>query len=280
MRTLIATLGLLFFVAVSAAPVSAAEVAVDAPAEVTVGQEVVVAAVITNDGSAVVDGEAALDTERMRVEYLGPDGLENTEFEVVVVDGPQLYKSDAGADLPLLNVWWIVVVLGIVWVLIALATSKLLRVGAASDLPAGPRRFIPRLMVAFVIFTALGMLVVVLTKPESHANLSPNDDFSRTPVAVVGVEDDYIGLSADSSAGQRADLDGQELFVRSGCASCHGVDGSGAVVGESIAGDDAPRSVGDLIDEVREGPKGMPAISEDVLSDEEVARIFEYLEAQ
>ncbi|MFV1989976.1 MAG: cytochrome c [Acidimicrobiales bacterium] len=316
MRAAIAAIAMAFIIVLLAGAAAAtAEVDVDAPSEVTVGQEVVISATITESGEVVAGGEAALafvgriggesdwvvvatgttdetgtvtfeysqkalDAERMRVEYFGPDGRENTEFELVVVDGPQLVRSDAGADIPILGVWWILVVLLIVWVLITLAVTKLVRVGKSSDLPGGPRRVIPLIMVGFVVFTALGMFLVVISKPQSHANLDPTNEFGRTPTAIVGGENEYVGLSSGNLGEGRESLDGQEIFVRSGCASCHGVNGSGALVGGPIIGEHSAGSVGALIETVREGPGGMPSINEEALTDEEIAKIFAYLETQ
>ena len=301
-------------VVLAARPAGAAEVEIDNPTVVMVGDEVEVTVTVSDGGEAVVDGDVALaflgrvagesgwivvaagvtdengvvtfdyrqgtlDAERMRVQYRGPDGQENFEFTMTVVDGPQQVRSDVGADLPIFGVWWIVVVLGAVWVLIIMATVWVGRIGRTSDLPAGPTRAIPRIMVAFVTFTALGMLIVVVTKPQSHANLDPAGDFDRVPRAEIGVDSDYLGLGL-GSRDPSVVLDGQQLFVQSGCASCHGVQGGGAVVGGSIIGEDGVRSANRLIEEVREGPRGMPAFDEAELSDEDIKTIFAFLEAQ
>jgi len=313
MRLVLATMTTaMMLLGIMAVPAGAAEVEVDAPAEVTVGENTRVTAAVTLENEPVVGGELALaflgriggesgwvvvDTgttdeggmvtfeypqralggERMRVEYFGPDGQENTEFTVVVNDGPQLHSSSAGADLPILGVWWLVVVLAIVWVSLIVAVFRLGQLGRESDHETGPAKTIPGIMLSFVALTALGMFVVVLTRPTAHANLDPTADFSRVPTGVVGVETDYTGLS-DSGPGRG--LDGQELFIQAGCASCHGLQGLGALVGESISGEDhAVRSVGALLEEVREGPKGMPAFSESLLTDDDVAEIFAYLDA-
>lgn len=289
---------------------SAAEVEIDSPAEVLVGEETTVTVtIVDSDGAPVVGGEVALsfvgrlggesgwvvvatgttgeqgsvtltylqravEAGRMRVEYFGPDGQENTEFEVEVVDGPQQVASDAGADIPILGVWWIIVVLAIIWSLVLLAVLRLVVVGRSSDLSTGPAKVVPGIMVSFVALTAAGMFVVVLTKPQSHANLDPTADFDRVPRAVIGVDDDFNGLGLGDPGDDRDGLDGRQLFVRAGCASCHGLDGRGALVGGEIE----PRSLGSLVDEVRDGPKGMPAYGELHLTDDEVEEIFAYLE--
>ena len=75
----------------------------------------------------------------------------------------------------------------------------------------------------------------------------------------------------------RSELDGRELFVQSGCASCHGVTGGGAIVGGEIAGPEHVETYSELLEQIREGPKGMPVYGPERLTDEEVAEIHDYL---
>jgi hypothetical protein len=295
-------------------PVTAAEIEVDAPSSVDVGEVVAVASTVTLDGEPVVDAELALsflgqiagesgwiavatattdetgratfeyeqralDGGRMRVEYFGPDGQENVEFTLTVVDGPQLVRSDAGADLPIFGVGWLIVLLGIVWVLMVLAARGLLLIGGGGgddDGSSKPVRLVPRLAVGFIVFTAVGMFVVLLTKPQSHANLDPTTPFDRMPQAVVGVEYDYAGLGDRSWAPERGDLSADQLYVQVGCSSCHAPRGDGGIIGPAISGEDLPSSYEDFSDEVRSGPKGMPAYSYSALSEDEAAKIYEY----
>jgi cytochrome c553 len=311
-RAVLAAASVLFVVVALVSPAAAAEIDVDSPADVVVGEDTTVTATITIDGEPVAGGDAALaflgriggesgwvviatgttdengsvtfvypqralDAERMRVEYFGPDGKENAEFTVVVTDGPQQVSSDAGVDLPIFGVWWLLVLLGIVWAALMISVFRLVQVGRATDREAGPAKVIPRIMIVFVAVTAVGMFFVVFNRPQSHANLDPTGDFDRVQLGVVGAEVDYTGLSGGELD---AALTGRELFVQAGCAGCHGVDGLGAVVGGPIAGgEDAVRSVGSLLEDIREGPKGMPVYSEVFLSDDDVAEIFAYLQA-
>ncbi len=301
-----------YLMVLAASPVNAADVAVDAPDQVTVGETVTVTATVTEDGEPIVGGDLALafvsrfggkagwlvvdtgttddvgtvtfeylqrslDGERMRVEYLGPDGQENTGFEVEVVDGDQLYESEAGADIPILGVWWLLVLLGIVWTLLLLAVAWLLRVGRSSDLAAGPAKVIPRVMVGFVAFTSVGMFLVVLTRPQSHANLDPAGSFDRVTPAVVGAQYDYPGMGGDGPDPVFGGGVGESIYVRSGCAGCHGLVGGGAVVGGTLVDERGVDALGDFLDEVREGPKGMPAYAETTLSDDDVRKIHDYI---
>ncbi len=212
------------------------------------------------------------------MEYFGPDGQENAEFEIAILDGPQLQRSDAGADIPILGVWWLVVVLALVWVLIGVAVWRLLSIPRSTRLAGLLTRSVPRLMVGFVLLTALGMLAVILTKPESHANLDPSQEFDRTPRALVGQVYEYSGLTSGDLSQTPDEVDGKLLYVQAGCASCHSVGGDVGAVGGSIVGENAPRSVQSLMDEIREGPKGMPAFSEGTLSETEIEKIFDYLQ--
>lgn len=297
-----------------AMPVSAAaDVELDAPESVEVGQIVHVESTITADGEPVAGGELALsflgsingesgwvtvatstsDEDghatfefeqralaggRMRMEYFGPDGQENTEFAVTVVDGEQLVRSDAGADLPGLGVGWLLAVLAPIWVLMAVAASGLLKIGGGGD--AGePSRFVPRFAVGFIVFTAVGMFFVVLTRPVSHANLDPTSSFDRVPAAIVGAEYDYQGLGTRQRPADWDGLPSEQLYVQSGCASCHARRGTGGIVGPAIGGEELPGLFDDFLDEIRSGPKGMPAYTESALSDDVAAQIYDYLQS-
>lgn len=287
---------------------AAADIEIDHAAQATVGQVTTVTATIFDGAAPVVDAEAALsflgriggengwvtvatgttdadgvvafeypqralDAGRMRVEYFGPDGQENEEFTLEIVDGPQLVTSQVGADLPIFGVWWLVIVLGIIWTLLILPVVWIGKLGRSSGSSTGAARRLPFVALSFVAFTAIGMFVVVLTRPESHANLDPTTPFDRAPGAIVGTDYDYTGFGLDSG-GNLDELDGRALFIKAGCASCHGPQGKGALVGDDISGE---HSVGSVIEDVREGPEGMPKFSEDVLSDAEIENIVAYL---
>ncbi len=67
--------------------------------------------------------------------------------------------------------------------------------------------------------------------------------------------------------------DGRALFFQYGCASCHGFEGGGGILGEDL--DDASPS--EIRSEVRDGPKGMPAFDEAHLTDEDLEKIVAFL---
>jgi mono/diheme cytochrome c family protein len=66
---------------------------------------------------------------------------------------------------------------------------------------------------------------------------------------------------------------GRALYVASGCASCHGIDARGGLVGPDITGLEPDL----VIREVRAPSGRMPAYKEVDLSDEELAEIADYL---
>lgn len=294
----------------TASPADAAEIEVEAPTESTVGEVVQVSATITDGGQPVAEAVVALtrqaelagtsgfvvldrgatdeagmvafefvqyadssEVAAMRVEYQGPDGIEAVEFEFTVLPGPQQFTSSSGADIGIFNVSWLIVVIGLVWVFLIVATWQVQVISHARGGSKKGSRALPYLMVGFVAFTALGMFYVVLTQPTMHANLAPNEPFDRAVTAYVGEEHEYTGLGLH---GRRSDLSGEALYVQAGCVSCHGIDGSGGVVGGELSVS-TMSDTDEVIEAIRRGPKGMPVYSEHVLSDDEIDRIIDLL---
>ena len=70
---------------------------------------------------------------------------------------------------------------------------------------------------------------------------------------------------------------GRLLFLGYGCATCHGLAGQGG----SSAPSSTSRScfLDDFRPLVRSGPGGMPAFTEEVLSDDDLDAIYAFLEA-
>src|SRR3990172_5915413 len=98
--------------------------------------------------------------------------------------------------------------------------------------------------------------IVIARSPYTHGNLSP-EGYNRTKITLVGEEQPFEGLGlADPQLAQTGDpiQDGRALFFQYGCASCHGFQGEGAVVGKDL--EDASPS--EIRREVRDGPEGMP----------------------
>ena len=292
---------------------AAADIEVEAPSESTVGTAVQVSATVTDGGSPVADAvvtvsrqaefggqsgfvtldsgttdesgvvvlefvqyAAPSDAAGFQVELQGAKGIEAAaKFEMVVRDGPQQVTATSGADVGIINKYWLVAVLGLIWFFVIAATLQLLVISRATDGTKHSNRIIPYGMVAFVVLTGLGMFYVVLTQPTMHANLAPNESFDRVPTAFVGAEYPYFGLGGDP-ADRPDDLSGEILYVQAGCASCHGIGGNGAIVGGALD-DDVLNDTDEFNEAVREGPEGMPVYGDDVLSQDEIDRIIEFL---
>lgn len=296
----------------TANPADAAEIEVEAPAESTVGEVVLVSATITDGGQPVAEAVVALtrqaklagtsgfveldqgvtdeagmvafefvqyadssEVAAMRVEYQGPDGIEAVEFELTVFPGPQQFTSSSGADIGIFNVSWLIIVIGLVWVFLIVATWQLLVISRAGDETTRLARVLPYLVVGFVAFTALGMFYVVLTQPPMHANLAPNEAFDRVPTVYLGQEYAFTGLGSHSGS-RPGDLSGAALYVQAGCASCHGIDGRGGVVGGELSVS-TMSDTDEVIEAIRRGPRGMPVYSEHALSDDEIDRIIDHV---
>ena len=133
------------------------------------------------------------------------------------------------------------------------------------------------IMMSGLAFTLV--VVIIAQSPYTHGNLR-SEGYDRTEITFVGDEIPYHGFSlADPTSARTGDpvRDGLTIFVGSGCASCHGLTGQGAAVGANLDLDDL--DLVDLRKEVRKGPKAMPAFLEQVLSDEDVSKVFAFLES-
>ncbi|MEE8370317.1 MAG: ethylbenzene dehydrogenase-related protein [Dehalococcoidia bacterium] len=146
------------------------------------------------------------------------------------------------------------------------------------------RRFPVRLgpVLAAIMMSGLAftlVVVIIAQSPYTHGNLRP-EGYDRTDIVFVGDDLPYHGFSlADPELARTGDpvRDGLSIFVGSGCASCHGLTGQGAAVGADLDLDDL--DLADLRKEVRKGPKTMPAFLEQVLSDEDIEKVFAFLES-
>ncbi len=128
-----------------------------------------------------------------------------------------------------------------------------------------------------VLLIALTLLVIGARSPYTHVNLDEGMDpnYTRTDQTVIG---DPIPYTGGELAGPRASDPverGKQLFVTKGCASCHGLDGRGGIIGPSIVETKADK----LRSKTLAGPKGMPAYAPDALTDADLAAIAAYLNA-
>jgi hypothetical protein len=123
------------------------------------------------------------------------------------------------------------------------------------------------------------IVIVIARSPYTHGNISPKG-YKRTEIAHVGEEYAFTGLGlADPEAVLTGDpgADGFFLFFQYGCASCHGLKAEGGPVGPDLPPD---ISASKVKREVRDGPEGMPAYPEGLLSDELVEAIIAFLKNQ
>lgn len=119
--------------------------------------------------------------------------------------------------------------------------------------------------------------VIVARSPYTHANLSP-EGYNRTEIAYLGQAYPFEGWAlADPRLAQAGDPveNGRVLFLRYGCAQCHGLKGEGQAVGPQISGDSALK----ITSKVRQGPKTMPAFPVSVLSDSDLQELIAFLQS-
>jgi len=139
--------------------------------------------------------------------------------------------------------------------------------------PPGP--ILGAVMMSGLAFTLI--VVIIYRSPYTHGNLSP-EGYNRTDIIYVGEEhpfegpgliDPGIALTGDPAQ------DGRALFFGYGCASCHGLQGQGGPVGKDLGKSDSE----EITDEVRKGPKTMPAFESGVLSDSDLEKLIAFLES-
>ncbi len=134
---------------------------------------------------------------------------------------------------------------------------------------------VPTVLAVVVVPLWLLLMVVGARSPNTHMNLMTGYDpsYSRTEQGFVGPPTPLEGMM--SAAYLPSDLlqRGRQLFVVKECASCHGLDGHGGVIGPSIVGVNAEK----LRKVTQEGLGGMPAYASNALSDADLQAIAEYL---
>jgi mono/diheme cytochrome c family protein len=143
------------------------------------------------------------------------------------------------------------------------------------SIPPGP--IVGAIMMGGLAFTLVG--VIVARSPYTHGNLRP-EGYDRTEIAYVGEELPFDGIGlADPQLATTGDSaqDGKVLFFGYGCAACHGLKGQGGAVGADIDIDDISRS--EFGRDVRKGPKGMPSFMEETLNDEDLDKLYAFLES-
>jgi len=81
-------------------------------------------------------------------------------------------------------------------------------------------------------------------------------------------------LAACASLAQNAE-NGKRLFVRDGCYQCHGYAGQGSIAGARLA--PPVLNAQGIAKYIRRPTGGMPAFTDKVVSDQDVADIYAYL---
>ena len=136
---------------------------------------------------------------------------------------------------------------------------------------------IPVFIGAAVLLISLTLLTITARSPYTHANLDLgfNSGYTRTDQTFVGAPIPSTGDGLAVPAASDLVVHGKQLFVADGCASCHGLDGRGGIIGPSIVGTKAEK----LRSKVMVGPMGMPAYAPGALTDNDLAAIAAYLKA-
>ncbi|HEV2547911.1 MAG TPA: cytochrome c [Stellaceae bacterium] len=89
-------------------------------------------------------------------------------------------------------------------------------------------------------------------------------------VACACLAHDGAALAASAERGKTA-------FMHAGCWQCHGTAGQGSIAGPKLAPDPLPFE--SLSAFVRSSSRAMPPFREEVLSDEDLADIYAYLQS-
>ena len=141
------------------------------------------------------------------------------------------------------------------------------------------RYFVPAILVVAISGLALTLIVgIVMRSPYTHGNLSSPAGYTRTKVAYLGETYLFEGMPlAKPAQAQTGDAvhDGQLLFFQYGCAACHLSNGKGGAVGKDLSG----ASPNKIQTKVRDGPKGMPAFTSDMLPDADLQKIIAFLQS-
>ncbi|VAW09502.1 Biotin carboxyl carrier protein of acetyl-CoA carboxylase [hydrothermal vent metagenome] len=252
-------------------------------------------ATATTDESGValmVYEQRAAHNDELQIVYLGPgtDPVDSYSFSIAVAEGgAQLYQSESGVEIPFVNGTLVILVISLVWFLIALAAIRLVQVGKAGkvgklvsdDVGEEGSMWIGVALASAAIFTALGMVIVFVRAPVSNTDLTDPAVYDRTPIGYIDATYPYEGFGlADTSSAQTGDpvVDGKALSLQYGCAACHAPTGLGGVVGVDLI--EEVGSFNSFVEDVREGPKGMPAYSESSLSDADLQKIYDFLKAR
>ena len=141
------------------------------------------------------------------------------------------------------------------------------------SVPPGP--ILGAIMMSGLAFTLIA--VIIARSPYTHGTLQP-EGYNRTDVIYLGEEHPFDGIPlADPGLATTGDpvQDGRVLFFGYGCASCHGLQGKGGAVGKNLSSANSE----EISDNVRQGPKTMPAFETGTLPDADLAKLIAFLKS-
>lgn len=142
------------------------------------------------------------------------------------------------------------------------------------------RFFVPAVLAATISGLGFGLVVGIIARsPETHANVRP-EGYGRTPITYLGEQATFevLGLADPGLLTTTDPIErGRLLFLATSCATCHGLDNQGGVVGPNL--DIGDLTLSDLRTAVRSGPRGMPVFAVEMLSDDDLEVIYAFLEA-
>ena len=130
-------------------------------------------------------------------------------------------------------------------------------------------------MMSGLAFTLIA--IIIARSPYTHGNLRP-EGYNRTDIIYLGEDHPFDGIAlADPSLASTGDpvQDGRVLFFGYGCASCHGLQGKGGAVGKNLSSANSE----EISDNVRQGPKTMPAFETGTLSDGDLTKLIAFLKS-
>ena len=95
---------------------------------------------------------------------------------------------------------------------------------------------------------------------------------------IIGLSALAAGLALDQASALAASAEkGKQAFLQHGCWQCHGYQGQGGVAGLKLAPNPIPFDT--LSTFVRTTNRAMPPFTKDILSDEDLADIYAYLQS-
>lgn len=188
-------------------PVEGVMVTFEAPAawgEELAGPMVLGTATTDHDGTAVIATEIRVAGD-LDVTALvkGAQGFRaaSTTASLEVVRQRQVVVERVGLRIPWLNLWVLVAVIGLVWILYLAAASHLRAIARQPDQPPGTSptqaisrrtllgRSLPVAVQAGIAAIGAGLIGIVVRSPRTHGNLlapPETEAYGRTPVAFVG----------------------------------------------------------------------------------------------